>query len=283
MPRINPTLLTKITKKLDVSKSRVYAVINEAARQHSLPAEVAALVVARDAGIAITRFATPEDWILIRGISSVTTPASPSPTSVYAISTAPRSSAHQRKKLKKKQKRAAVAPRVTGAGNKVWVVYGRDEKRRNAVFAFLRALGLNPIEWTSALAATKKGSPHVSEVLDAGFADAVATVVLLTPDDEGRLKKAFLKVSDPKHEKNLTGQPRQNVLFVAGMAFGRQPDKTILVEVGTLRPISDIVGRHTVRLSNAMTTRQQFVVKLKTVGCSVDDTGTDWHIAGDFN
>ncbi|MGA8836244.1 MAG: nucleotide-binding protein [Candidatus Sulfotelmatobacter sp.] len=281
MARINQTLLAKIKKKLGVTTSRVYAVINKAAREHSFPADVAALVVARDLGIAITRFATPEDWILIRGIPA-SAPVSLPPTLAPTSST-PRSSArtHRIKKVKKKRK-AAAATAVT-TGNKVWVVYGRDEKRRDAVFTFLRALNLNPIEWTSALAATKKGSPHVSEVLDVGFAEAVATVVLLTPDDEGRLKKAFVRPSDPATEKNLTGQPRQNVLFEAGMAFGRQPDKTILVEVGTLRPISDIVGRHTVRLSNAMTTRQQFVVKLKAVGCPVDDTGTDWHTKGDFS
>lgn len=167
------------------------------------------------------------------------------------------------------------SPKPTG--DKVWVVYGRDEKRRDAVFTFLRSVGLRPIEWTSALAATKKGSPHVSEVLDTGFEDSGATVVLFTPDDEAKLKREFLKKGDPAHEKNLTGQPRQNVIFEAGMAFGRHPDKTMLVEVGTLRPISDLVGRHTVRLSNAMATRQQFVVRLRAIGCPVDDTGTLAH------
>jgi predicted nucleotide-binding protein len=270
--QINQKLLDKIKKRLGVSTSRVYVVINEAARRHSLPADVAALVVARDEGIAITRFATPEDWILIRGVhSSAATPAAAAPLAPAPATPRPGRRISREKREPKKK------------GNKVWVVYGRDEARRDAVFTFLRALGLHPIEWTSALAATKKGSPHVSEVIETGFDDAVATVVLFTPDDEARLKKKFLKPTDKDDERNLTGQPRQNVLFEAGMAFGKQPDKTILVEVGTLRPISDIVGRHTVRLTNAMSTRQQFVVKLKAVGCPVDDTGTDWHTKGDFS
>ncbi|MFI5117507.1 MAG: TIR domain-containing protein [Terriglobales bacterium] len=181
-------------------------------------------------------------------------------------------------------RRARRAPiRTELKGNKIWVVYGRDEERRKALFEFLRSVGLQPIEWNSALAATKKGSPHIGEVLDTGFKSAVATVVLFTPDDEAKLRDRFFKKTDPSYERRLTGQPRQNVLFEAGMAFGRHPDQTILVEVGTLRPVSNLVGRHTVRLSNAMTTRQQFVVKLKTVGCPVDDTGTDWHTAGDFS
>jgi predicted nucleotide-binding protein len=276
-------LLAKITKRLGVTKSHVYTVINNAARNHSLPSDVAALVVARDAGIAITRFATAEDWILIRGISPSPAPLSSAAAAPATARTAPRNPVRARRRKKKKRRRTRMTASAIVTGDKVWVVYGRDEKRRDAVFTFLRSIGLRPIEWTSALAATKKGSPHVSEVLDAGFSDAVATVVLLTPDDEARLKREFIKKGDPAHEKNLTGQPRQNVLFEAGMAFGRHPDKTILVEVGTLRPISDLVGRHTVRLSNAMTTRQQFVVKLRAVGCPVDDTGTDWHSAGDFS
>jgi predicted nucleotide-binding protein len=271
--RINQTLLAKITKRLGVTKSRVYAVINEAARTHNLPAEVAALVVARDAGIAITRFATADDWVLIRSVhSTVATTSLPTPASAPLSPAAARTA---------RRGRMQARPRKTT--NKIWVVYGRDEKRRDAVFTFLRSVGLHPIEWTSALAATRKGSPHISEILDTGFEDAGATVVLFTPDDEARLKREFVKNSDSAREKNLTGQPRQNVLFEAGMAFGRHPDKTILVEVSTLRPISDLVGRHTVRLSNAISTRQQFVVKLRAVGCPVDDTGTDWHTAGDLS
>ena len=273
MARINQTLLAKITKRLGVTKSRVYAFINGAARTYNLPAEVAALVVARDAGIAITRFATADDWVLIRGVhSTVPSTHTPTPAPVASSPAAPRST-----------RRGRTQARTRKTTDKVWVVYGRDEKRRDAVFTFLRSLGLRPIEWTSALAATKKGSPQVFEAVDTGFEDSGATVVLLTPDDEARLKREFLKKGDPAHEKNLTGQPRQNVLFEAGIAFGRNPNKSILVEVGTLRPISDLVGRHTVRLSNAMTIRQQFVVKLRAVGCPVDDTGTDWHTAGDLS
>ena len=95
MPRINQILLAKITKRLDVTKSRAYAVISDAARIYNLPADVAALVVARDAGIAITRFATPEDWILIRGVHSST----PTPASLPATpATVPNSHVYRKRK-----------------------------------------------------------------------------------------------------------------------------------------------------------------------------------------
>jgi predicted nucleotide-binding protein len=164
----------------------------------------------------------------------------------------------------------------------VFVVHGRNEQLRKALFAFLRSVGLNPIEWRQAIKLTGKPSPFVPEILDAAFREAVAVVVLLTPDDDAQLRKEFMKGSDPEYEKRLAGQPRPNVLFEAGLAFGRNPDATVLVQVGDVKPFSDIAGRHVVRLTNATETRQEFVTKLANAGCNVQTDGTDWHTEGDF-
>jgi hypothetical protein len=59
------------------------------------------------------------------------------------------------------------------------VVYGRDQDLTDSMFSFLRALKLNPIEWSEAVRATGKGSPYVGEILDAAFVMAQAIVVLL--------------------------------------------------------------------------------------------------------
>ena len=42
---------------------------------------------------------------------------------------------------------------------------------------------MKPIEWTSALAMSKKAAPYIGDVLEAAFAEARAIVVLITPDD----------------------------------------------------------------------------------------------------
>jgi len=105
---------------------------------------------------------------------------------------------------------------------------------------------------------------------------------LLTPDDEARLLPTFRKPGDPEYERKLTGQARPNVLFEAGMAFGKDPNSTVLIQLGNLRPFSDVGGRHVVFLSNHATSRQEFVTKLANAGCNVDTTGTDWLTAGDF-
>jgi hypothetical protein len=105
----------------------------------------------------------------------------------------------------------------------------------------------------------------------------------MTPDDEARLKGPFLKATDPAYERALTGQARPNVLFEAGMAFGKDPNSTVLVQIGDIRPFSDVGGRHVVHLSNQPTSRQEFVTKLANAGCNVDTSGTDWLSSGDFS
>ena len=67
------------------------------------------------------------------------------------------------------------------------------------------------------------------------------------------------------------------------MAFGKDPNSTVLVQIGELRPFSDIGGRHVVHLSDQPTSRQEFVTKLANAGCNVDTSGTDWLSAGQFS
>ena len=146
----------------------------------------------------------------------------------------------------------------------------------------MQSIGLHPLEWSEAVRSTGKPSPYVGEILDAAFSRAHAVVVLLTPDDEARLREPFRTNSDPPHEVELTGQSRPNVLFEAGMAMSRGEDRTILVELGTLRPFSDVAGRHVIRLDDSSPRRQDLAQRLQAAGCPVNLDGTDWHTAGNF-
>jgi hypothetical protein len=150
------------------------------------------------------------------------------------------------------------------------------------MFEFLRSIGLAPIEWDQATSFTGKGSPYIGEILDAAFDRAHAVVVLITPDEVAYLRAEYASgEEDP--ESRPAAQARPNVLFEAGMALGRDPDRTVLVTVGEVRRFSDIDGLHVVRLSNEIATRQRLAGRLGTAGCAVDLSGTDWHTAGDFS
>jgi len=163
------------------------------------------------------------------------------------------------------------------------VVHGRDCAISDSMFAFLRAVGLNPVEWGVAMGQTGKAMPHIADTLEAALAGVAAVVVVLTPDDNVVLKRRFHTKHDPDEEKRLTGQARPNVLFEGGMAFGRHPEKTIFVSVGKVKGFTDLGGFHVTRLSNTAAKRSELVGKLRTAGADVQTDGrTQWYTAGDF-
>jgi hypothetical protein len=66
------------------------------------------------------------------------------------------------------------------------------------------------------------------------------------------------------------------------MAFAYHPRQTVLVQVGKIRQISDISGRHMVVMNSSIASRQELANKLRAAGCAVNLEGIDWHTAGDL-
>ena len=173
-------------------------------------------------------------------------------------------------------------PRPSTDAREVFVVHGRNISARNAMFEFLNAIGLHPLEWSEAVQSTGQASPYIGDILEAAFSRAHAVIVLMSPDDEARLREAFREPNDGADEIELTGQARPNVLFEAGIAMGRSAERTVLVELGHLRKFSDVAGRHTIRFDGGSESRQALAQRLQTAGCPVNMNGTRWHSAGDF-
>ena len=165
----------------------------------------------------------------------------------------------------------------------VFVVHGRNLNARDALFDFLKAIDLHPVEWSEAVQATDQTMPYIGEILDAAFSKAHAVIVLFTPDDEARLRELFQSENEPDHETELTGQARPNVLFEAGMAVGRHPDRTLFVKLGNVRPFSDIAGRYIISIDNSRKQRQSLVDRLKAAGCPVNLYADNWLSEGDFD
>lgn len=177
------------------------------------------------------------------------------------------------------------APRVieeVPVSNAIFVVHGRDLEARTATFDFLRALGLDPREWEEWVARTQKGTPYTGEVLDVAFAEAHAVLVLMTPDDLARAQPQYLQDGDQAWERVDTGQAQANVLFEAGMAFGRRPERTIIVELGSLRPFSDVGGRNVIRMDDSVESRARLRARLKTAQCPIDEETDAWRESTPF-
>lgn len=274
MARINQELLARLQTKLGLSRGRIYGLIEEKVRQAHLPRHLAAIALASERGLNISRFATADDLSAIRQTAMT---AVPRPVIAPEESTSRRSGQRQ-PRTRPRRKRQTQRRR----GTSVFVVRGRNQGVRDAMFQFLRTLGLQPIEWNQAIKMSGEATPYVGTILDTAFREAAAVVVLLTPDDEARLRKKFRKARDPGYEHRFTGQSRPNVLFEAGMAFGRNPQSTVLVQIGEVRPFSDVAGRHIVRVGNDPTSRQELATRLANAGYNVDTTGSDWLTAGNF-
>jgi predicted nucleotide-binding protein len=151
------------------------------------------------------------------------------------------------------------------------------------MFEFLKALGLNPIDWSEAIHSTGRTLMHISEILTSAFAKAQAILVLFTGDDEGRLRKRFRRKDDPDYETKETPQPRLNVVFEAGMAFGHCPQRTVLVQLGhKMRPFSDISGIYIIHFTDTRENRKLLRDQLKRAGCAIRPR-EDWLTAGDFS
>lgn len=182
------------------------------------------------------------------------------------------------------QDEAAPAPKaapVPGLTKKVMVVYGRNQALRDSMFDFLRALKLDPIEWSEAIRATGRASPYVGEILDAAFKMTQAVVVLLSPDESVQLRRE-LCADDNEFESERGFQPRANVLIEAGMALARAENRTLLVKVGAVNIASDIHGRHVVTMDGSAERRNEFAQRLKTAGCEPETGNGDWLRTGTF-
>jgi hypothetical protein len=51
----------------------------------------------------------------------------------------------------------------------IFVIHGRDEKARRALFEVLRSIGLKPLEWSTLLDRAGRGSSTIQQVVSVGF------------------------------------------------------------------------------------------------------------------
>jgi predicted nucleotide-binding protein len=266
---LTPKLLEALEKKRGLSRSQVNRLIAHEATTKRLPRNLAAISLAAKYRIPVHRFASNAELAEIRGASSASQDRPP-----VAMDVAPRRSASLRPR----------APKPT-RNNSIFVVHGRDTKLTDDMYAFLRAIGINPMEWNDAIMAAKGGAnPIVGDVIDEAMKKVQGVMVLLSPDEQARLKPKFASDRDKKRNLHkLDGQPRPNVIFEAGLAVGAHSDKTILVQVGDIREISDIAGKHLVHLTDSAASRKALAQRLRDkLKFKINLTGDAWLSVGQF-
>jgi predicted nucleotide-binding protein len=162
------------------------------------------------------------------------------------------------------------------SSRKVFVIHGRDKQVRNRFFSFFQALDLRPQDFELLVNATGGTSPNIVDVVRRAPEIAQAIVVLVTPDDTVVLHPDLAGKQDPDFETGVGSQARPNVLVELGMALMAYPQRTIIVEMGSLRPVSDLGGLHVVRFDGSGPAIAKVVSRLKAAGCLVDESDRSW-------
>lgn len=162
---------------------------------------------------------------------------------------------------------------------RVFVIHGRNQAARNLLFKFLRAVGLEPIEWNDVIAYAQRHDQSIWQAVDSALDEAQAYIVLLTGDEVTRLQRQYESGACFEY------QVRPNVLFEAGMACGKRPGQTIFVQVGDHRKISDLAGRHIVLLGDLIDCRLELIDLLEVAGCGVEKSGklVEWADASAYH
>lgn len=172
---------------------------------------------------------------------------------------------------------ARILPSTRSSGRDILVVHGRDHECLDAFWGFLQDLDLRPLDWEDLVADTGSTTPFLGDVVDRALRyRCQAALVLMTPDDVVHLHPELHGYAEPEFETKPAGQPRPNVLFEAGIAFGLFPTRTVLVEVGELRPISDLGGRNVIKFDASVESLKKIADRLRVADCPLNTTGTRW-------
>lgn len=111
---------------------------------------------------------------------------------------------------------------------KVFIVHGRDNSKKYEVYDFLYQQGLTPIILHEQV---NNGQTIIEKIEN--NSDVACAIILLTPDDEGRLKSST---------NNLKTRARQNVIFEAGYFMGKLGRNRTIILSGVEESMSDIDG-----------------------------------------
>lgn len=163
---------------------------------------------------------------------------------------------------------------------KVFIIHGRNTAAAREMQRFLSALDLSPVDFDE-LRARMGGTPTVADIVTAGMDECQAVIALFTGDEWSALRPDLRTPHDAGKQVERW-QARPNVIFEAGMAFGRDRQRVVFVLLGQVELFTDVEGIHVLRPTNdAGGARHTLRLLLKNAGCPISES-TRWMSEGDF-
>jgi predicted nucleotide-binding protein len=173
-------------------------------------------------------------------------------------------------------------PMVSSDPTKVFLSFGRNSDINRALLTFLSSIGLSTLDFKDAIRLTGNVNPTIEEILDSIFSYAQVAIVILTPDDDVKLKKKYQQPNDSESDKNINNQARGSVLFEAGLLLGKHPERTILLQLGDIKTFSFFVDDYFLPFDGSPNSRIELATRLKALGCFINQIGQAWLTSGDF-
>ena len=144
--------------------------------------------------------------------------------------------------------------------NNVFIVHGRDELSKQMIARFIDKIGLKAVILHEQ---ANRGTEPISEKLKRHSRQICAAVILLTPDDEGRLKPT------EGTAQSMSPRARQNVVFEMGYFIGcLGADRVFGLMKGGIEKPSDYDGIYIDLDSNNW--KFELVRDFKSAGIAVD-------------
>jgi len=147
----------------------------------------------------------------------------------------------------------------------VFIIHGRNLACVDQLVEFLNSVDLSVNTWDGLTNTAPDGTPTIEENFLRGIQQSQAIIVVLTGDEDVRLRERFRIDGDAE----AGVQSRPNVFYEAGIAIALRPQATIMLSFGEVRKFSDVAGRYIMKFKGSEADRQNLVSRLKNCGCSV--------------
>lgn len=171
---------------------------------------------------------------------------------------------------------------MTADPKKVFIIHGRNLEARTQMGIFVRSLGLVPINFGD-LRASMGGTPTIAEIVERGMTEAQGVIALITADEYAAVRPEYREEHD-EPDQIARWQARPNVIFEAGMAFGRARTRVVFVLLGNPKLFTDVAGIHVLRPTNDPSGDRGILRGTLGQGmhCDIELHSSDWMKAGDF-